>query len=187
MRKLPFILFLLFFFSFIPMEAQLHRYSPDIAPAGKGKVNTMIDNMGYWNRMMKLGYVRPNPRVIVPKAVFTGSIIKVKGIQIQDSPDICVTGASGLTQSENSIFINPENEDELLNSNNSSTWNGSNADTLFGADCLFSEDDAASWAGDIDGAGDDNNGDPSVVVGLNGVWYAGKINGNFGQSVAWSS
>jgi hypothetical protein len=168
------------------MEAQLHRYSPDITPAGKGKVNTMIDNMGYWNRMMKLGYVRPNPRVIVPKAVFTGSIIKVKGIQIQDSPDICVTGTSGLTQSENSIFINPENEDELLNSNNSSTWDGSNADTLFGADGLFSEDDAATWAGNIDGAGDDNNGDPSVVIGLNGVWYAGKINGNFGQSVAWS-
>ena len=34
----------------------------------------------------------------------------------------------------------------------------SNADTLFGADGLFSEDDAATWAGDIDGAGDDNNG-----------------------------
>ncbi len=187
MRKLPFIVSLLFIFSFFSMEAQFNRYSPDITLAGKGKVNTMIDNMGYWQRMVKLGYVRPNPRVTVPKAVFTGSLIKVKGIQIQDSPDICVTETSGTTQSENSIFINPENNDEILNSNNSSTWNGSTADTLFGADCLISEDDAESWTGDLDGAGKDNNGDPSVVVGTNGNWYVGKINGNFGQSVAWSS
>ncbi len=44
-----------------------------------------------------------------------------------------------------------------------------------------------SWAGNIEGAGNDNRGDPSVAVGLDGRWYAGKIDGNFGQSVAWST
>jgi hypothetical protein len=186
MKKLSWIFILLFTFSFISMEAQFHRFSPGITLAGKGKVNTKVDNMGYWQRMVKLGYVTPNPRVTVPKAVFTGSRILAKGIQIQDSPDICVTGTSGTTQSENSIFINPENEDELLNSNNSSDWDGSYANSLFGADDRSSEDEGISWAGEIEGTGNDNMGDPSVAVGLNGRWYAGKINNNFGQSVAWS-
>jgi len=168
------------------MKAQFYHYSPEITPAGKGKVNTMVDNMGYWTRMVKLGFVKPNPKVTVPKAVFTGSLIKTKGIQIQNSPDICVTETSGLTQSENSIFINPQNEDEILNSNNSSDWDGSTANNLYGADGLSSEDDAVDWGGDVFGVGNWNMGDPSVAIGLNGVWFAGKINGDFGQSVAWS-
>jgi hypothetical protein len=187
MKKLSWIFILLFTFSFISMEAQSHRFSPGITLAGKGKVNTMIDNIGYWQRMVKLGYVTANPRVMVPKAVFTGSRIVAKGIQIQDSPDICVTGTSGTTQSENSIFINPENEYELLNSNNSSDWDGSYANSLFGADDRSSEDAGVSWAGEIDGTGKMNMGDPSVAIGLNGWWYVGKINNNFGQSVAWST
>jgi hypothetical protein len=186
MKKILLILSLCFSFMHFTMEAQRHRYSPDITPAGKGKVNTMIDNMGYWRRMVRLGYVRPNPNVKVPKAVFTGSKIILNGIEVQDSPDICLTGTNDLTQSENSVFINPENEDELLNSNNSSNWNGTNADTLYGADGLFSENAAANWTGDIEGTGNENSGDPSVAISLNGRWYSGKINGDFGQSVAWS-
>jgi hypothetical protein len=187
MKRLSGILLILFTFSFFSVEAQLHRYSPAVTPFGKGKVNTMVDDIGYWQWMVKLGYVSPNPEVPVPKAVFTGSQIHVNGIQIQDSPDICVTGTSGLTQTENSIFINPGNEDEILNSNNSTDWDGTQVNTLFGADGLFSEDDAVTWAGNIDGAGNDNRGDPSVVVGIDGRWFAGKIDGNFGQSVAWST
>jgi len=187
MKKLSFFLLSLFIFSFFPGEAQMHRFSPGITLAGKGKVNTKVDNMGYWQRMLKLGYVTANPRVAIPKAVFTGSRIEAKGIQTQDSPDICVTGTSGTTQTENSIFINPENEDELLNSNNSSDWDGSYANLLFGDDDRSSEDAGVSWAGDIEGVGNDNMGDPSVAVGFNGRWYAGKINNDFGQSVAWSN
>ena len=187
MKKLSCILILLFIFSFFSMEAQLHRFSPGITRAGKGKVNTKIDNIGYWQRMVRLGYVTANPKVTVPKAVFTGSLIVAKGIQIQDSPDICVTGTNGTTQSENSIFINPENEDELLNSNNSTDWDGSTANSLFGADDRSSEDAGVSWAGEIDGTGKVNMGDPSVAIGLNGWWYVGKINNDFGQSVAWST
>ena len=187
MKKLSCILLLFFIFSFFSMEAQSPRFSQGITRAGKGKVNTMIDNMGYWQRMVRLGYVTANPKVTVPKAVFTGSRISAKGIQTQDSPDKCVTGTSGTTQSENSIFINPENEDELLNSNNSTDWDGFSANSLFGADDRSSEDAGISWAGEIEGTGNMNMGDPSVAIGLNGWWYTGKINNDFGQSVAWSS
>ena len=187
MKKLSCVFFFLLSFSYFLMEAQSPRVFQGITPAGKGKVNTRIDNMGYWQRMVKLGYVTANPEVTVPKAVFTGSRITAKGIQTQDSPDICVTGPSGTTQSENSIFINPENNDELLNSNNSTDWNGSSAISFFGADDRSSQDEGVSWAGEIEGAGIGNKGDPSVAVGLNGFWYIGKINNDFGQSVAWSA
>lgn len=185
MKKLFFLYILLLSFSIYSVEAQ-SRFLKAITPAGKGKVNTRVDNMGYWKHMVKMGYVSPNPPVTVPKAVFTGSLIRAKGIQVQDSPDQCVTDTGGTTQSENSIYINPENEDELLNSNNSSDWNGISVVSLFGADSRVSGDAGITWAGSLEGAGNVNMGDPSVAIGRNGRWYIGKINGDFGQSVAWS-
>ncbi len=187
MKKLFCVFLFLLSFSYFSMKAQSPRFYQVITPAGKGKVNTRIDNIGYWQHMVKLGYVTPNPQVTIPKAVFTGSRITAKGIQTQDSPDICLTGTNGITQSENSIFINPENNDELLNSNNSTDWNGSSAISYFGADDRVSQDAGVSWTGEIEGAGSGNRGDPSVAVGLNGFWYIGKINNDFGQSVAWSA
>jgi hypothetical protein len=187
MKKSSYLLLLLFLFAFFSLEAQKHRFSPGVTSTGKGKVNTKIDNMGYWQRMVKLGYVTPNPKVSVPKAVITGSRISARGIQTQDSPDNCVTELNGTTQSENSVFINPEIEDEILNSNNSTDWNGLTVSSLFGADDRTSEDAGITWAGEISGAGHTNMGDPCVAIGLNGWWYCGKINSDFGQSVAWSS
>ena len=146
----------------------------------------MVDNMGYWQKMLKLGYVTANPVVNIPPAIFTGSRIKVKGIQIQDSPDVCVSSLNGTTQSENSIFINPENDQEILNSNNSSDWDGQTVNNLFGTDDRSTEDAGITWAGEIEGTGESNNGDPCVVIGLNNRWYEGRISSGFGQSVAWS-
>jgi hypothetical protein len=55
--------------------SQSERRVVEITPAGKGKVNTKIDNIGYWSRMVKLGYVTPNPIVEIPKGKFTGTKI----------------------------------------------------------------------------------------------------------------
>ena len=187
MQKSGIFLIVSFIFTSFILEAQTSRFFPEVTPAGKGKVNTMIDNMGYWQRMVRLGYVKANLVVPVPAPVFTGIQIRTKGIQIQDSPDRCVTEGENTTQSENSLFINPENEDELLNSNNSTDWDGITANVLFGANDRYSEDGGVSWAGEIQGAGNVNQGDPSVVIGTNGWWYTGKINNDFGQSVAYSS
>jgi hypothetical protein len=185
MKKIFWVFFILYLFVYSSMIAQ--SISPyGVTPAGKGKVNTRVDNIGYWQRMLKLGYVTANPNVPVPPAVFRGSRIQGKGIQTQDSPDVCVSSLLGTTQTENSIFISPENDNELLNSNNSSDWDGLTAVSLFGADDRLSEDDAVTWTGQIHGAGASNNGDPSTAIGTDGRWYVGKINGSFGQSVAWS-
>lgn len=159
---------------------------PEITPAGKKIVDTRIDNIGYWNEMVRLGYVKPTPFTPVIKAKYTGSIIRAPGITPQNSPDIPVTDSLNVTQSENSIFIDPESEEIVINSNNSSDWINNTADHKWGADALYSLDFGQSWGGTLFGAGRANFGDPSTAIGFNGWWYVGKISSDKGQSVAYS-
>ena len=104
----------------------------------------------------------------------------------QNSPDIPVTGEADVTQSENSIFISPDDEDVILNSNNSSTWISGFAQDPLGADALYSTDGGQVWGGSTNGTNGTNAGDPSTAIGPNGWWYVGRINGNFGQAVSYS-
>ena len=183
------LLFILSFFIIytLSLNAQRPRFYPKITPVGKGIVNTKVDNLGYWKKMIRLGYVEPEPVYPVQKAVFTTSHISIDGRFIQDSPDVLVTDLENTTQSENSIFVSPENEDIILNSNNSSDTNLTSGITFFGADHFYSNDAALTWDGSISGAGGSNSGDPVSAIGLNGWWYVGKINSGFGQSVAYST
>ena len=181
-----FIIFSALIISSLNTDAQNLRYVPKITRAGKGIVNTKVDNIGYWKKMMQLGYVEPEPIIPVKKTVFTTSRISINGRFVQDSPDVPVTGLSNTTQSENSIFTSPENEDIILNSNNSTdTVNGTGI-VLIGSDNFNSSDAALTWGGSISGAGGSNSGDPTTAIGLNGWWYVGMISDNFGQSVAYS-
>ena len=71
------IIFICFFLLIYPLSlfSQSVRMLPEVTPAGKGKVNTMVDNIGYWSRMVQLGYVKASPKTIVPPARFNGSTI----------------------------------------------------------------------------------------------------------------
>jgi len=173
----------------------------EVTEAGKGKINTRIDNIKYWKQMVKLGYVKPNPKTNVPKGQFTGSLMKEYNphhvtdstsnfpfpvINSLNSPDIPVTNKVDITQSENSIFIDPKDESTVLNSNNSTNWINHYAQDPYGADALHSSDGGTGWAGSTDGVNGSNSGDPSVAIGTNGWWYVGKINADFGQSVSYS-
>ena len=177
------------------------RMLPEITAAGKGKVNTKIDNIGYWYRMVQLGYVKPDPVVTVPDAKFTGSMIVPYHQPVrtgvgnihpdspftpQNSPDVPVTGENDVTQTENAVFIDPSNDDAVLNSNNSTSWKLGAAQDIYGADALYSFDAGQAWGGDVTGANGPNNGDPSTAIGLNGWWYVGRINGDNGQAVSYS-
>ncbi len=150
-----------------------------ITPSGKGKINLMVDNIGYWNRMVKLGYILPDTQF-----AFTPS--RFSAIMPQNSPDIPVTGETDVTQSENSVFIDPEDENFILNSNNSSSWILGYAETPYGADALFSLDSGLDWQGSTDGVNGTNSGDPSTAIGLNGWWYVGRITADYGQAVSYS-
>lgn len=187
MRKLVCLFSILFIFTHLNLIVAQHPFNPQLTIEGKGKVNTGVDNMGYWMLMVKKGYVKRTPFQRVPAAINTGSIIRGEGIRTQDSPDIPTTAASANTQSENSVIVNPEDEEVVFNSNNSGSWSGSTTMDLYGADGLVSENAGLSWAGSILGTGGTNCGDPAVAIDHNGWYFLGKISSSFGQSVAHSS
>jgi len=51
------------------LHGQTRNWLPKVTPGGKNFVNTRIDNIGYWNKMISLGYVEANPYVITESAV----------------------------------------------------------------------------------------------------------------------
>lgn len=146
------------------------------------QLDTRIDNQGYWRRAAKKGLVDFNPEIVTKAAIFTGSKIHANSVSTLDSPDIPVTEINS-TQSENSVFVNPLDETNLLNSNNSTN---STVDTAYGANALFSFNSGEIWEGDVEGAGTDNAGDPAATIGLNGRWYVNFINSSFGMGVSYS-
>ena len=185
--KKRYILIVALFFCSLFSYAQRLSSLPEITPAGKGIVVPYADNIGYWKNMVRLGYVRPQKPIpwVAPKP--GSSWIRVTGIPPQDSPDVPVTDNTAVTQSENSVFIDPMDEDNVLNSNNSTNWYQGTVTYSFGADSYASSDDGLSWLGSSEGAGLPNNGDPTTAISRDGRWYIGKINSNYGQSVAYST
>jgi len=159
---------------------------PEITPAGKGIVIPYVDNIGYWKNMVRQGYVRPQKFIPWVAPVKSTSSINAPAVPPQDSPDIPVTSSNSLTQSENSVFIDPMDEDNVLNSNNSTSWSQGIANYYYGADACSSFDDGLIWGGTLHGAGLPNSGDPTTAISRDGRWYVGKINSNYGQSVAYS-
>lgn len=148
----------------------------------RSKVDTRIDNSNYWVKMAEKGYINFNPDVRAPLGIFTGSEINARGVLTDDSPDVPVTEINS-TQSENSVFVDPNNSDVVLNSNNS-TQNP--VGTLYGANDFHSFDAAESWEGQIQGAGGGNSGDPTTAIGLNGRWYVNYIDNPGGMGISYS-
>jgi len=148
------------------------------------RVDKRIDNMGYWMKMAEEGLVNYNPVVPVKPAEFKGTQLDIKSVP-QDSPDVAVTNAGNTTQSENSIFADPMNNEHVLNSNNSTNWDGSTVSGLYGADYFHTDNTGSTWSGSISGAGGSNSGDPAAVIGRNGRRFIGFIYDQ-GQAVAYS-
>lgn len=183
MRKLSLITIALMSF-FLIFKAGMAQEASLVPPPGY-KVDTRIDNMGYWRMCASLGLVTVAPEVKVPTATWTGSRLITRGVSVIDSPDICITTEpSASTQSENSIVVDPTNGDRLINSNNS-TPQPSNG-TVKGADWFETEDQGATWSGSVEGPGGSNSGDPAAVINHNGRWFVGYIDNASGQSVSYS-
>lgn len=137
----------------------------------------------YWQKMAEKGLVPVNPQVTVKPGQFTGSQINALSSLVDDSPDVLVIGGNN-TQSENSIFANPNDPSKVLNSNNSTDWPVSG---VFGSSGFMSDDNGLTWNGSIQGTGGGNSGDPAAVIGLNGEYYVGYIAADGGQGVAYST
>jgi hypothetical protein len=156
------------------------KHQKDAARAAK--VNTRVDNNGYWKKMAALGLAKLNGITPVKPSVYTGSEIKAFSVLTEDSPDVPTTEVNS-TQSENSIFVSPENNELALNSNNS-TQNPVGG--LYGANYFLTDDGGTTWGGSVEGAGGSNSGDPTTSISLTGRQYVGYIDNAGGQSVSWS-
>lgn len=164
---------------------------PSKTKGEKGEfVDTRVDNMHYWRSLAKKGLVPVAPEKTIPPAKYTGSVIEAKSIRggRQDSPDVAVTEQTNVTQTENSIFVDPSNNENVINSNNSTSWSGGSAGTLYGANYFLSADAGLSWGGSSQGAGGENSGDPATAINLDGTrMYVGFINEDLGQGVSYST
>lgn len=158
-------------------------FLPDSPLPAKYKPDTRIDNMSYWRRMASMGLVPVAPERKAPPAKYTGSRLSGRSVATEDSPDVQVTTETS-TQSENSIFVNPNNNQLLLQSNNSTPWPVSG---IYGANDFLSTDGGNAWGGEIQGAGGENSGDPATAIGLNGWYYVGYIHSSGGQGVSYST
>lgn len=147
------------------------------------KLDTRIDNNGYWKKAAELGLTRLNPVVNVAPATYTGSEIDAISTITDNSPDVVIISGS-TSQSENSVFVNPNDPENALNSNNSTSQPGGGL-TLYGANDLYSFDAGLTWDGEVQGAGGTNQGDPAALIGLDGRYFIGFIR-NDGQGVAYS-
>ena len=148
----------------------------------RNKVDTRIDNEHYWEKMAEKGYIEFNPDIKAPLGTFTGSKIEAFGVLTDDSPDVPVTEVNS-TQSENSVFADPNDPSVVLNSNNS-TQNP--VGSLYGANDFFTFDGGETWEGEVQGAGGSNSGDPTTAIGLNGRWYVNYIDSPGGMGISYS-
>ncbi|MBC8755165.1 T9SS type A sorting domain-containing protein [Kordia sp. YSTF-M3] len=151
------------------------------AHAQKEDINKAIDNWRYWKESAEQGKTPFNPNVPSKKPTKKGSIINSK-MGVVDSPDVVLLTGNNVSQSENSVFVNPMNNQIALNSNNSEV-NG----TVFGTNALFSFDGGINWVGNTGGAGGNNRGDPAAAINNNGVSYIGNIAANSGQGISIST
>jgi hypothetical protein len=147
------------------------------------QLDTRADNIGYWKNAAEKGLVPKEPFSVPPKAIYTGSQIRSRSVITTDSPDVPVTNLNS-TQSENSIFVNPADKQNVLNSNNSTENPVGN---LYGANDLYSFDGGDTWGGELEGSGGENSGDPVALISLDGRYYIGYIAINDGQGVSHST
>lgn len=180
MKKFRFLFILLVIGIVVSTISWAVSDSSDTERERRAKLDTRIDNQGYWKRMAEEGLTVPNPVVEIPKAVYTGSAINNPMVATLNSPDVAVSSNS--TQSENSIIVDPGNSMTALNSNNSG---GPGGTPIYGSNSLFTFDGGETFDGDNGGAGGNNSGDPAACIGTDGRWYVGYIKSS-GQGVAHS-
>jgi len=151
------------------------------------QIDKRIWSMSYWLKLADQGLITFTPAdktsLQTPPQI-PDSKIHAKSVLTDDSPDVRVTPLTNVTQSEVSVFINPNDDTKLLNSNNSSDLPVS---TIFGASYFHSEDGGLTWAGSEQGAGGQNRGDPATGIDLNGRYYIGYIASNDGQGCSYST
>ncbi|MDC8002863.1 T9SS type A sorting domain-containing protein [Aureisphaera galaxeae] len=140
------------------------------------KVDYRIDNWRYWKEKAEQGVIPFNPDTPPKPPIYVG-----EKNRMMDSPDIVLLTGKGITQSENSVFVNPDDNQSVLNANNSTIGS-----TRLGTNALFSFDGGVTWIGDENGV-PESISDPAAAISNNGTSYVGYITEEgFNQGVSIS-
>ena len=140
-------------------------------------IDTRIDNWRYWKEKAEQGLTPFNSDEPPKPAKYVGDQNRMP-----DGPDILLISGGSTTQSENSVFIDPNNNQTALVSNNSTIGS-----SVQGTNALFSFDGGNTWVGGTGGAGGNNSGDPAAAISLGGTSYIGHIAPGFKQGVSVST
>jgi hypothetical protein len=100
------------------------------------------------------------------------------------APNFRLKPGTNTTQSEMSIDIHPSNPDILFAGANATNWPVS---TLYGTGVYWSVNGSLNWTGYDNPPFGGNQGDPANVIGANGFFYVGYINGSSGQGISVST
>jgi hypothetical protein len=140
--------------------------------------NPAIDNVNYWRVMAQRG-LAPNFRTTGPitPAELKSARIEASAASFVNSPDVAIT--TGNSQSENSVFVNPNNIAVALNSNNSLVAG------IYRASAYSTNNTGATWTG-LNSVEPNSFADPAVVIDNNNNWYVNYITQGYKQSVAKS-
>jgi hypothetical protein len=134
----------------------------------KTKIKTEIDNSNYWMKLAEQGLVPFNAPVPFKPAQEKGSEIKTSKY-LANLPDIAVVDISTVVQSENSIFVDPNDNQHAFHANDSSKWSGGTVTIFYGSNYLYTADNEQNWTGSRYVAGGSNSGDTATCLGLNGI------------------
>jgi len=95
--------------------------------------------------------------------------------QVLNTPDIVILNSPTTTQSENSVFIDPNDPDIILNANNSSPWTGSQATGPVRISAFGSIDGGNNWSGTTQ-VSDQSFADPAAaVISTSGTFFVGSV------------
>ncbi len=147
----------------------LPAWANNTEPNEAVEIDYRIWSISYWQDLAERGLID-----VAPDVAFEPAIERPANEldEFVDSPDVCTTGTLPSHQSENSIFVDPNDPDLVLNSNNSSDWP---LGQFYGVSSLPSFDGGLTWGGTIDGWG---GGDPAAAIDNDGIWYLGHIGSN---------
>lgn len=151
------------------------------------EVNKAVDNVLYWNKMIKLGKAKANPEIPIPKGHYNGSTVCFQKIENSNSPDILIYDAENQEISENSIFVNGISTNKALSGNNGMIRN-EKADPdeleLYVRD-VHTLDEGQNW--EPGGYSEGSHSDPSVAIDNNGNYFMNFIEEDKGQSIIYST
>ena len=152
----------------------------------KRRVNTRIDNWRYWQDLGEQGIIPLNPEIRPQPIIDYRSGPDARAAEF-DSPDILIVSGDGINQAENSVFVNPIDNQIALNGNNS--FKGIVSPAGAGANAMFTFDGGLTWIGGPS-APIMNSGDPAVAIDLDGNGHLGYIRSDYfggGQAVRIST